>query len=144
MKRDSLVAAARGDTVTADRLTDAVLASLDDEQPHHLLRALSVDVEADDEDRIYPSTDASAWVVATDDRLLFVVPQSLSSVVETVQYDEITATNASTTVDSGVFAAVTVGATYRAHLDAGEDPGPLRELVERATTGEMDTRRRSM
>lgn len=138
MTKDSLAAAARGDSVTADRLAAAVVAALDDEQPHHLLRGLSVDLDGDDGGRRFPSTDASAWVVATDDRLLFVVPESLGSVVEAVAYDEVTATTASDPPGSGgEFAVETAVGSYRAYLADGEDPAPLREFVERAAAGDL-------
>lgn len=139
MTRDSLAAAARGDSVTGDRLADAVVAALDDEQPHHLLRGLSVDLGGDDGGRRFPSTDASAWVVATDERLLFIVPESLGSVVEAVAYDEVTATTATDPPGSGgEFAVETATGSYRAYLADGEEPGPLREFVERATAGRLD------
>jgi hypothetical protein len=56
----ALAGAARGESVTTDRLTGAVVERLaDGEQPHHLLRANSVDLP-DGGGRVFPAMDADA------------------------------------------------------------------------------------
>lgn len=56
----ALAGAARGESVTTDRLTGAVVERpADGEQPHHLLRANSVDLP-DGGGRVFPAMDADA------------------------------------------------------------------------------------
>lgn len=131
MEPAALAEAARGESVTADRLTDPVVERLADrEQPHHLLRANSVDLPGD-ENRVFPAVDAEAWAVATDRRVLFVVPGAVGTTVAGVDYGVVLAADARTRVPKDL-GLETIDGDYRAYVADDEDPEPFVRFVGRA------------
>lgn len=90
MDPDDIEADATGDSVTAARLEETAVSALDDEQPHHLLLGQSLDVSGgENTERMFPSVDGLVSLLATDRRLLFVVPKAVGTRTEAVAYDGI-------------------------------------------------------
>jgi hypothetical protein len=97
MDRAALAEGAIGGTVTPERLSELVLTQLrESEQPHHLLMGTSLDVERGGEsERAYSAVDERATAVASDRRLVVVVPQSVGTRVETVSRARVESVEAS-------------------------------------------------
>jgi len=137
MQRDGLVAGAAGDTVTAARLSDAVVDALaEGEQPHHLVQGKSLDVEADgDTERIYAAVDATAAAVATDRRLLFVVPEVVGTRTEAIGYGDLEGVSVSVRTPKELRVGGAAG-DYCFNVSETEDPGTIGGFVEdRAAAG---------
>lgn len=137
MQRDGLVAGAAGDTVTAARLSDAVVDALaEGEQPHHLVQGKSLDVEADgDTERIYAAVDATAAAVATDRRLLFVVPEVVGTRTEAIGYGDLEGVSVSVRTPKELRVEGAAG-DYCFNVSESEDPGTIGGFVEdRAAAG---------
>lgn len=133
----ALAAAAVGDSVTADRLTEPILDALDGDQPHHLVRGSSLDIERGGEtDRVFSTMDGHAAAVTTPEAVVFIVDQSLGSRTEEMPYvaiDDVRADGTipkTLTVESG-------GHTYRLNVDDDERPGPVAAFVTDGAAGEL-------
>jgi hypothetical protein len=136
MDRDQLAAAAKGETVTPERLAEEVVDALEDgEQPHALVTGSSVDiVDGDDRDRLYASVDDSVFAVATDRAVRVIVPQVMGSEVETVAYDRLEDIEAG----SGAPRSLVIrspGRTLDVNVADRERPGELVSFVRDWTRG---------
>lgn len=144
MDLTELAAGADGESVTEDRLTDPVLDALvDGEQPHHLLTAQSLDRSRDgDTERLYPSVNASVSVVATERRVLFVVPKTVANETASVEYDSID----SVAVENGELAEFRIecdSLSVVAHLSSGQAPSPAASFVRTRLTAATEAERPS-
>jgi hypothetical protein len=130
MDASSLAADADGASVTADRLTDPIVGELrEGEQPHHLVHGKSCDVDVGaDVERVYAAVDADATALATDRRVLFVVPQVGGTRTTSIPYGDIQ--SVSVTDDSPhEFRVRSDGTEYCFNVSSGEDPGPIGAFV---------------
>lgn len=130
---ETLAAEAAGDSVTPERLAPPVLEALaDGEQPHAVLRGQSLDradPAADDPDRLFPTVDAAVSVVATDRRVLFVVPKAVTNETFAVPHDEV----GTVAAETGQFKEFRVDAgetEVTVNLAAEEDPEAMATFVE--------------
>lgn len=132
----ALAAAAVGDSVTVDRLTEPILDAIDD-QPHHLVRGSSLDVERGGEtDRVFSTTDGHAAAVATGTAVVFVVDQPLGSRTETLPYVALDDVRADGTVPKS-FAVESGGHTYRLNVADDERPELIAAFVTDGIAGEL-------
>jgi hypothetical protein len=131
MDSDRLVADAESDSVTSERLSGEVVDVLEaNEQPHHLLVGSSLDyATGSTSERVYAAIDATATAVATDRRLLFVVPESVSTRVEALSYEAITTVDASFE-NPRELRVETPTATVQFYPSEGEDPTPVAAFLD--------------
>jgi hypothetical protein len=130
MDASSLAADADGASVTVDTLTDSILGALhEDEQPHYLVHGKSCDVDVGaDVERVYAAVDADATALATDRRVLFVVPQVGGTRTTSLPYGDVR--SVSVTDDSPhEFRVRSDGTEYCFNVRSGEDPGPIGAFV---------------
>lgn len=130
MDASSLAADADGASVTVDNLTDPILGALrEDEQPHYLVHGKSCDVDVGaDVERVYAAVDADATALATDRRVLFVVPQVGATRTTSLPYGEVR--SVSVTDDSPhEFRVRSDGTEYCFNVRSGEEPGPIGAFV---------------
>jgi hypothetical protein len=124
MNLEAIADAARDKTVTAERLSESVLATLaPGEQPHYLLCGMSLDVERDTEsERIFAALDETARAVISDRRLVVHVPHPTGDRVETVAFEAITSIDATEETPKRLLVE-TEDARLRFNAAATEAPG---------------------
>lgn len=137
MNLQELVENADGETVTADRLNSDIMRELgDDEQPHHLLSGESL-VREDNSgtpDRLFPKMGETVSLVATDQRILLVVPTVSGTETVNLQYTALSSVD----VETGEFPTLHLeigGNKVTANLTENEDPVPVAEFIERLENG---------
>lgn len=137
MNLEELVENADGKTVTAERLDSDIMRELgDDEQPHHLLSGESL-VREDSSgtpDRLFPKMDETVSIVATDQRILLVVPTVSGTETVNLQYSTLN----SVEIETGEFPTLHLeigGNKVIANLTENEDPEPVAEFIERLENG---------
>lgn len=132
MDAPSLADGAEGQSVTTDRLSEPILDALDDgEQPHHLILGKSCDIETNssgDVERVYAAVDADAAAVATDKRILFVVPQVGSERTSSLPYEDIDRVDV-TAQSPPVLSVRTREAEYSFNVRSDETPDPLADYA---------------
>jgi hypothetical protein len=134
---------AEGETVTPDRLDPPVVDALGgNEQPHYLLRGESfeeVSADSRETNRLFPRVNDAVSTVATDQRVLVVVPQSATTETCTVDYEEIT----DVTVENGQFPELHIETSSGAavvNFSESESPDSLVAYIdEQRTDGETET-----
>lgn len=127
MNPEEIVANAAGDTVTSERLDQRVVRTLeDDEQPHHLLTAESLVHEdgSGSPDRLFPMMGESVSIVATNRRMLLVVPTAGGTETVKLPYHTIDSVDVETDDFPEIYLE-TSGKTVTGNLTGDENPEPV-------------------
>lgn len=135
----SLARQAVDESVSADRLSPAVVETLaDGEVPHCLLLGESLDVkQGGSTERVYPSVDSVVSAVVTDRRVVVVVPKVVDSRTESAALGSVSAV----TVGDGQFEDLEVelpDQTLLVNARRDEEPDGFADVLERQRNKERE------